>query len=38
LIREGYLRADLANGFFWVTAKAERRFGLERVLGMPFPE
>src|SRR5438046_431328 len=38
MIRDGYLRPDLASGFYWITEKAAERFGLERVLGKAFPK
>ena len=38
MIREGYLRPDLHAGFYWITAKAAEKFGLELVLGKAFPK
>jgi hypothetical protein len=37
LIREGYLRTNLSNGFYWITGAAAR-FGPDRVLGKAFPK
>ncbi len=38
MIKAGYLRPDMHAGFYWITAKAAERFGLERVLGKAFPK
>ncbi len=39
LIDGGYIRKDGHGGaYYWITAKAARKYDLPRVLGCPFPE
>lgn len=38
LIRKNHLRKDADAGFYWITAKAARKYELPPVLGQTFPE